>query len=695
MSKLIIVESPAKAKTIKKYLGSGFEVVASMGHIRDLPEKSLGVEIDKGFKPQYVPIKGKDEIIKKLKSAAQESEAVYLATDPDREGEAISWHLAYLLNLNESEPLRVTFNEITENAVRQGVQNPRTIDLDLVNAQQTRRILDRLVGYKLSPFLWKKIRKGLSAGRVQSVATRLIVDREREIRAFNPQEYWNLTAKFLGEARKLFSAKFHGNKKGKIELNGKEQCDEVLNGLENASYIVDKVKKGEKSRQPFPPFITSTLQQEASRRFGMTSRNTMRIAQQLYEGIDIKGVGLVGLITYMRTDSLRVSDEAINEARDFVINKYGSQYCPKTPKVYKKKAGAQDAHEAIRPSTVAFEPEKIKDSLSNEQFKLYRIIWERFLASQMTAAVYETVNVDIEANGYIFKSSDQKIKFSGFTALYEEYTEEKDEEQAGKLPELKEKDVLRLKELVPEQKFTQPPLRYTEATLIKTLEENGIGRPSTYAPIITTITERGYVEKEGKGLKPTPLGEVTTDLMTEYFKDIVDVDFTAGMESKLDTVEAGKTDWIKVLDEFYKPFSNVLSEAEKKLVGKNFKVPDEETDVVCDKCGKKMVVKQGRFGKFLACPGFPDCKNTKAIINETEGFCPKCGGKMLQKKSKTGKRYYGCEKTPACDFMTWDIPIKDICPNCNSALFRKIYKGSKPYCAKEGCGYTKSSSKMQ
>lgn len=691
MSKLVIVESPAKAKTIKKYLGSGFEVTASMGHIRDLPQSRLGVDVEKGFKPDYVPMRGKNDIINKLKELASKSEFVYLATDPDREGEAISWHLAHILGLDSKTPLRVTFNEITQGAVRFGVANPRAIDENLVNAQQTRRILDRLVGYKLSPFLCKKIKKGLSAGRVQSVTTRLIVDREREIRNFIPQEYWNLTAVFNGDANKLFSAKFHGDTKKKMEITNKETCDRILKDLNNAQYIVNKVKKDDKTRQSAPPFITSSLQQEAVKRFSFSAKNTMRIAQQLYEGVNIQDVGLQGLITYMRTDSLRISADAVNEAKELIIEKFGAEYYPKTPKVYKSKANSQDGHEAIRPATVALEPNKIKDSLSPEQFKIYKLIWDRFMASQMESAIYETLNIDILANGYIFKTSDQKIKFAGYTALYEEFNDDKKEDDFGKLPKnLKEGAELSFKELKGEQKFTQPPARYTEASLIKALEENGIGRPSTYAPTISTIMDRGYVEREAKTLKPTNLGEITTDLMTDCFNDIVDVEFTANMENKLDTIEEGTTNWTSVLQDFYKPFAEKLSNAEIKMKDTFIKVQDIESDQICDKCGKNMVVKQGRFGKFLACPGYPECKNTKPIVNETKGICVKCGGKILQKKSKAGRKFFGCENYPKCDFVSWDEPTAELCPKCSSTLFKKNGKVKKVYCVKEECDYEKA-----
>ena len=690
VSKLVIVESPAKAKTIKKYLGSGYEVTASMGHIRDLPISRIGVDVENDFEPQYINIKGKASLIKELKKLAKKSDEVLLATDPDREGEAISWHLAYLLGLDASEPIRVTFNEITKNAVKQGVKQPRPLDINLVDAQQARRVLDRLVGYKLSPFLWRKIKKGLSAGRVQSVTTKLIVDREREIRAFVAEEFWNLTAKFISSSKNFFTAKFYGDTKGKIELNNGTQTTDIINKLNNSSYKISKIKRGIKQRQPSPPFITSTLQQDASRKYGYTSQRTMRIAQQLYEGINLKNLGLTGLITYMRTDSLRISVDAHEEAKSYIGEHFGANFYPGSPRIFKTKKNAQDAHEAIRPSVITLTPDTVKDSLAPEQFKLYKLIWDRFIASQMSNAVYETVSVDIEASGYIFRTSDQKVTFAGFTALYEESKDEETEEKSDKLPkQISEGDVLDFKELIPEQKFTQPPSRYTEASLIKTLEEDGIGRPSTYAPTITTIIDRGYVEKEAKSLKPTSLGEVTTDLMAEHFSDIVNLEFTALMENQLDTVEDGEKQWKDVIREFYGPFDKTLEEAEEKLKGEFIKVPEEVTDILCDKCGKNMVIKQGRFGKFLACPGYPECKNTKAIVSETDGFCPKCGGKIVLRKSKGGKKYFACEKGKECGFMAWDAPTKELCPTCGSTLFKQPYRGGKLHCLKEGCGFEK------
>lgn len=687
MSDLVIVESPAKAKTIKKYLGPGYEVVASMGHVRDLPKSKFGVDVENGFEPQYTDIKGKETLIKDLKKAAKNSEHVYLATDPDREGEAISWHLAHLLNLDLNENNRVTFNEITKTGVRNGMEHSRKIDLDLVNAQQARRVLDRVVGYKLSPFLWRKIRRGLSAGRVQSVAVRLIVDREEEIRAFKPEEYWTIDALLNAKGvRKAFPAKFHGKKGKKIDIKSEQQANGILEELNGAEYIVGTVKKGVRKKSPAPPFTTSTLQQEASRKLGFQARRTMKAAQELYEGIEVGEMGAVGLITYMRTDSLRISEEARAAATAFIQQRYGAEYLPDKPRFYKSKSNAQDAHEAIRPTMPDMSPEKVKAYLSSDQFKLYRLIWERFIASQMANAELDTVSADILAGDYVFKASGYSVRFNGFTVLYEEGKDE-ESESSEMLPPLSEGDSLKLKSIAGNQHFTQPPPRYTEASLIKALEENGIGRPSTYAPTITTILQRNYIEREAKQLKPTPLGEVTTQLMREHFKNIVDVDFTAKMENDLDEVEVGKVDYVDMLRKFYGDFSHTLDEAEKAMEGSRMKVPHEETDMVCELCGKKMVIKIGRFGKFLACSGFPECKNTKRIVQETGGLCPLCGGKVLEKKSKTGKKYYGCEHNPKCSFMTWDEPLKEKCPQCGSSLFKKRGKAGKIYCAKEGCDY--------
>ncbi len=693
MSNLVIVESPAKAHTIKKYLGRGYNVVASMGHVRDLPKSRLGVDVDNDFAPKYIPIRGKAPLIKSLKKEAKHSTKIYLATDPDREGEAISWHLAWLLGLDEKTAQRVTFNEITKTAVKEGISHPRTIDINLVNAYQARRILDRLVGYQLSPFLWKKIRPGLSAGRVQSVAVRLIVDREEEIRAFDPQEYWTIEASELlapGHKRP-FEAHFHGKLDGKkLEIATKEEADAILADLKGADFTVRTVKKSERRKSPAPPFTTSTLQQEASRRLGFQARRTMRVAQELYEGVDVKGYGAIGLITYMRTDSLRIAEEARQEALAYIGETFGNEYLPEKPRFYRARKGAQDAHEAIRPTTPSLSPEKVKDSLSSDQFKLYRLIWERFTASQMANKVLDTVAVDIAAGSYLFKASGNTVKFKGFSAVYEMRMD--DAKEAGKpLPPLQEGDALEVQKLEGSQHFTSPPPRYTEASLIKTLEENGIGRPSTYATTITTILSRLYVERDAKQLVPTPLGEVTTKLMREHFPDIVDVDFTARMEGDLDKVEAGSEDWVQMLHAFYSVFDTTLKQAETDLGDVHMKVPDEVTDVICERCGRHMVIKNGRYGKFLACPGYPECKNTKPIVQETGAFCPKCGGRVLAKKSRSGKKYFGCEHNPTCGFMTWDTPLKETCPKCGGSLFRK--RGGVVYCAKEGCGYTREEKK--
>ena len=693
MSNLVIVESPAKAKTIQKYLGDNYEVVASMGHIRDLPKSKIGVDIEHGFTPQYVNIKGKEDLISSLVKEAKKSDKVYLATDPDREGEAISWHLAHLLDLDLKDENRVTFNEITKTGVQNGMAHPRQIDQALVDAQQARRILDRIVGYKISPFLWRKIRRGLSAGRVQSVAVKLIVDREEEIRAFKSEEYWTIDASLLAEgSRKAFPAKYHGHGGKKQEIKDKETADAILAALQGVEFQVGTVKKGVRKKSPAPPFITSTLQQEASRKLGFQARRTMKAAQELYEGVEVEGMGAMGLITYMRTDSLRLSDEAVKDAAAFIEEKYGKPYLPQTKRVYKSKASAQDGHEAIRPTVASLTPDKVKGSLTSDQYKLYKLIWERFIASQMATALLDTVSADIHAGDYLFKASGYSVKFDGFTVLYVEGKDE-EEEDSGALPPLETGMALKVKALDGNQHFTQPPARFTEASLIKTLEENGIGRPSTYAPTITTILQRNYVERDAKALKPTPLGEVTTKLMEDQFSNIVDVDFTANMEKNLDGVEEGKTDWVSTLDNFYKDFAATLEQAEKNMDGTRIMVPDEETDVVCELCGRKMVIKMGRFGKFLACPGFPECKNTKKIVQETGGICPLCGGKVLAKKSKNGKGYYGCENNPTCSFMTWDKPLTDLCPQCGSTLFKKAGRYGRIHCLKPDCGYEQATGK--
>ncbi len=685
MAKLVIVESPSKINSVKKYLGSGYNVMASKGHIRDLPKSKLGVDIQNNFKLQYINMPDKKDVIKSLKDAAAESEQVLLATDPDREGEAISWHLAHILGLDLNEENRICFNEITESGVKAGIKNPHKIDIDLVDAQQARRVIDRIVGYKLSPFLWRKVKSGLSAGRVQTVALRLIVDREREVLAFKSEEYWTVEAKLLS-SRKTFTAKLYGNANGeKLPVISEEKAaNDIVAAIADAEFRVSDIKKGTRNKQPSPPFTTSTLQQEASRKLGFTGQRTMRIAQQLYEGIDIAGYGTTGLITYMRTDSLRISEEARTAANNFIMGKYGEKYLPSKPRYFKSKSSAQDAHEAIRPTNVDFEPEKIKDSLTAEQYKLYKLIWERFLASLMAVCVQNTVSTDIIAGDYMFKASGYSVKFDGFTVLYEEG---KDEESADSvtIPDtLKIGDVLKLKSLVPNQHFTQPPARYTEPTLIKALDENGIGRPSTYAPILTNILQRNYIEREKKTLKPTQLGMVVSDLMIEYFKQIFEVKFTAGLETKLDKIGNGDLDWIDTVNDFYKDFDALYKKAEESLDGKRVKVPTVETDVVCEKCGRKMVVKSGRFGKFLACPGYPECKNTKPMPeDEVKQPCPKCGGKLLKKISKKGKKFYGCSNYPECDFASPGIPTGEICPECGSYIIYGLK--NRKYCMNSEC----------
>ena len=691
---LVIVESPAKAKTIGKYLGKDYEVKACMGHLRDLPKSKLGVDIEKDFEPEYKPIKGKEDIISDLKQSAADSDTVYLATDPDREGEAISWHLKELLNLDDAKTRRVTFNEITKKVVQESIQEPRPIDQDLVDAQQARRILDRIVGYQLSPLLWKKIRRGLSAGRVQSVATRMVDDRDREIEAFQPEEYWSLDAKLQADDLKktVFTAHYHGRDGKKAELKSQAEVDAVIREVENAAFTVRTVKRTDKQRSPSPPFTTSTLQQEASRKLSMTPRRTMAIAQQLYEGVDITGEGTVGLITYMRTDSLRISEEALDATRRFITGRYGQEYCPAAPRHYKAKANAQDAHEAIRPSNVDLTPEQVKGDLTGEQYRLYRLIWSRFLACQMASAVYDSVAIEVESAGYTFRANHSALKFSGYTAVYVEGRDEDEEAPQSPLPDLREGEGLRLLKSDREQHFTQPPTRYTEATLVKALEEKGIGRPSTYAPTISTIMDREYVVKEGKYLRTTPLGEVVTGLMKDKFTDIVDTAFTAHMEEQLDEVEAGKVDWKSLLSQFYGGFEQELKKAEQDLDGERIKVPDEVSDVICPKCGRNLVYKSGRFGRFLACPGWPECDHTQPIVIEMPGKCPKCGGRILKKTSKRGYAYYGCEfnsskdEAKKCDFMTWDVPVKENCPACGQTLFKKSGRGfKKPFCINPAC----------
>ncbi len=687
MSKLVILESPAKAKTVQKYLGSGYKVTASMGHIRDLPKSLLGVDVDNGFKPRYTDIPGKSALIRQLKAMAAESDGVILATDPDREGEAISWHLAQLLKVDMNELNRVTFNEITKSGVAQGMAHPRKIDMDLVNAQQARRILDRIVGYKISPFLWKKVRKGLSAGRVQSAAVRIIVDREEAIRAFVSEEYWTIDAKLSATPKgRPFAARLHTVSGKKAQIADQEQADAILARVRDKDFLVDAVKRGTRQISPQPPFITSTMQQEASRKLGFAARRTMKAAQELYEGVEVEGIGAVGLITYMRTDSLRISEDARRDGTAFIREHYGAEYLPEKPRYFKSRNNAQDAHEAIRPSMPELTPERVKGSLTPDQYKLYKLIWERFTASLMANCVQDTCQLTIAAGNCAFKASGYTVKFDGFTVLYVEGKDE-DEEEDGALPPLKEGDRLTLRDLTGNQHFTQPPARYTEATLIKALEENGIGRPSTFAPTISTILAREYIEREGKALKPTALGEVVTGLMKEQFAEVVDVDFTAHMEQQLDEVENGKNDWVDTLSTFYKGFAETLKKAEEEMSGEKLKVPEIESDVICESCGRKMVIKTGRFGKFLACPGYPTCKNTKRIVEETGGICPKCGGAILAKKSKSNRKFFGCANYPQCDFVTWYEPVKDVCPRCGKTLFKKKGRGTGLMCITEGCGY--------
>ena len=693
MPKLVIVESPAKAKTIGKYLGRGYKVTASMGHVRDLPASTLGIDVENGYTPKYITIKGKQKLVKELKAEAKKCDGVLLATDPDREGEAISWHLANILGLDPAAPNRVTFDEITKKGVKEGMAHPRAINIDLFNAQQARRELDRLVGYKLSPFLWRKVRKGLSAGRVQSVAVRLIRDREIEIENFKPDEYWNIDAQLTPQGEKTsFTARLAATADGKkLTVTNKQQADDILAALGGKDYTITKIEKGKRRRQPAPPFITSTLQQDASRAFGFAATRTMRAAQTLYEGVDIAGHGTVGLITYMRTDSLRIAAEAQAAAKTFIAGRWGDSYVCKAPRKWKSRSAtaAQDAHEAIRPSMPELTPDEVEQSISGDTAKLYRLIWSRFMASQMADCIQDTVSASITAGDYLFRASGFRVAFDGFTALYEEATDDAKKKETA-LPPLEEGQKLQLKKLTADQKFTQPPPLYTEATLIHALEENGIGRPSTYAPIITTIVDRGYVEKDQKKLKTTPLGQAVNTVMMEQFPNIVDVKFSADMEKKLDVVEAGKADWVETIDDFYKGFAKSLEQAEKNMEGKRIKVEDIPTDEICEKCGRPMVIKSGRYGKFVACSGFPECRNAHPLVKDTGGLCPLDGGHMLVRKSAKGRVYYGCSNYPKCNFMTWDEPVPEKCPQCGSTLFKK--KGQL-YCAKEGCGFVKAMEK--
>lgn len=702
MSKLVIVESPSKAKTIQKYLGKDYKVTASVGHIRDLPAAKLSVDVKNDFAPKYAIVKGKEKLVKELKEMVSDADSVYLATDPDREGEAISWHLATVLDLDINEKNRVKFNEINKTSVTKGIANPEKIDLDLVDAQQARRILDRIVGYKLSPFVSQKIRRGLSAGRVQSVAVRLIVDREEEIRKFNAEEYWSIDAKFIApSSKKAFSAALTADENGKVKIENKEQADALLARLDGADYLVDSVKKGTRKRQPAPPFTTSTLQQDASRKLGFQGKKTMKLAQELYEGMDVKGIGTTGLITYMRTDSLRISEEARQEGNEYILNAFGKSYLPDKPRYYKTKSNAQDGHEAIRPTIPSLSPDKVKDSLTNDQFKLYSLIWKRFTASLMSACVQDTVKVEIsaatasdrnEGKALKFSASGYSVKFDGYTRLYEVSTDE-EEEGESVLPEIHENDKLKLKSIAGNQHFTQPPARYSEASLIKALEETGVGRPSTYVSIVSTILQREYVVREKKQLAPTELGEAVVNLLKQQFPNIVNVKFTANMESDLDSVESGEVDYIAMLHKFYDGFEETLEKAKQEMSGVKIQLQEDVTDIPCEKCGRMMVVKVGRFGKFLACPGYPECKTTKPFVVETNAKCPVCGGKVIQKKSKKGYVFFGCDNYPDCNFMTWDKPTDEICPQCGKSLFKR--KGGILVCLDEKCGFEKKAERKK
>ncbi len=679
---LVIVESPAKAKTIGKYLGKNYIVEASMGHVRDLPKSTLGVDIEDNFNPKYITIRGKGDLIAKLKKAAKKADKVYLATDPDREGEAISWHLANILKIPQDKKCRIVFNEITKSAVKSSIKEAREINNNLVDAQQARRIVDRLVGYEISPILWKNVKWGLSAGRVQSAALKLICDRETEIKAFEPKEYWTVEC-IATKDRKKFPIKLSQYKGKKIEISSKEESDKIIEELKKDKFIVTKVKKGTKTKNPLPPFTTSTLQQEASKKLNFMTKRTMSIAQVLYEGVEVKGHGTVGLITYMRTDSVRISDEAQGKALDFINSNFGKEYTPDKPRVYKSKKNIQDAHEAIRPSVIDITPEVAKNSLTSEQYKLYSLIWNRFMASQMAACELNTNSIEICNGDYKFKASGSTVKFDGFMKLYEYMTEEDNEDVA--LPILKENDELNKVNIEGKQHFTQPPARYTEASFVKLLEEKGIGRPSTYVPTISLLLNRDYVNREKKNLVPTELGFIVNNIMEEYFQQIVDVDFTADMERNLDYIEEGTEEWKKVVKEFFAPLKLALDKAEKEI--SKVIIEDEVSDVPCDKCGRMMVIKRGRYGKFLACPGYPECKNAKPIVEEIDAPCPKCGGKILAKKSKKGKKFFGCSNYPSCDFVSWNEPLKDKCPECGEYMVLKYSKtkGNYAQCSNSNC----------
>ncbi len=680
---LVIVESPAKAKTLKKFLGSNYKIEASVGHVRDLPKSELGIDVDNDFEPKYITIRGKGELLAKLRKEAKTADKVYLATDPDREGEAISWHLMHALKLDDKKASRITFNEITKNAVKKSIKEAREIDMDLVDAQQARRELDRIVGYKISPLLWKKVKKGLSAGRVQSIALSLICDREEEIENFVPNEYWTIDAELKTEKNKLIKAKFYGKDKKKLELNSKEDVDKVLSSIDGEDFKVISVKRGNRVKNPVPPFTTSTMQQEASKLLGFASQKTMRIAQQLYEGVDIKGEGTVGLVSYIRTDSVRIADEAYDEVKELILENYGESYV-KERKQYATDKRAQDAHEAIRPTSSKRVPDAIKDSLSRDQYKLYKLIWERFVASQMPQAQYTSISDYICAGYYTFRATGSLFVFDVYLSVYKK-NEEKEEDSS--MPEVMDGDVLKKQTITPLQHFTQPPARYTEAMLIKTLEEIGVGRPSTYAPTLSVIQARNYVSKEEKVFYTTELGEIVNEIITKNFGSIINTDFTADMEATLDKVESGKIEWKQILRDFYPLLKDLIDKAESNV--ENVKIEDEVTDVICEECGRNMVIKYGRFGKFLACPGFPDCRSTKPLFEDTGVKCPKCGGKVYIKKTKKGRKYYGCENYPDCDLMLWNKPTGEICPDCGSVLVEKGTKTKRIVCSNNQCSYSK------
>ncbi len=684
---LVIVESPAKAETLKKFLGSNYKVVASVGHVRDLPKSELGVDIDNDFEPKYITIRGKGELLAKLRKEVKTADKIYLATDPDREGEAISWHLLYALKPDPKKTFRITFNEITKNAVKRSIKEAREIDMNLVDAQQARRALDRIVGYKISPLLWKKVKKGLSAGRVQSVALRLICDRDEEIAAFIPKEYWTIDAELFTEKGKKFTAKLYGDSKGKLELESGDEAEKIISESKDKGFSVKSVKKGSRSKNPPAPFTTSTMQQEASKLLGFASQKTMRIAQQLYEGINVAGEGTVGLVSYIRTDSVRIADEAYEEAKGYILSTFGEKYI-REKKQYKTDSRAQDAHEAIRPTSTLRTPDKIKDSLSRDQYRLYKLIWERFIASQMPAAIYTTLGAEISAGKYIYRTSGSILVFDGYLSVYKKNEEKTDD---GAMPEMTEGEALKINDIKADQHFTQPPARYTEAMLIKTLEDIGVGRPSTYAPTITTIQQRNYVTKEQKVFYATELGEIVNDIIKNNFGDVINNEFTADMESALDRVEEGKMEWKEILRNFYPVFAELLKEAEDKV--KNVEIKDEETDVVCDQCGRNMVIKYGRYGKFLACPGFPECRNTKPLFEDAGVSCPICGGKVYVKKTKKGRRYYGCENNPECPLILWNKPTGEKCPVCGEPLVVKGNKNPKIVCSNTKCNYTKENKK--